>query len=424
MHAGGSAAIRNSFGKKIIPILRKEGGMKRYFPLGVVFSFLLLFLPLSISAQTSGGKVLKMGVSASLTGPASYLGWHDKHGTILGAEEVNERGGVTLKGEKYRLELELFDNETKPAKAVEGMRMFAEKGIHVCAGPQLTALAYAVMKFNEELKVLFASYNTTPEVWEQGNKLILSGTMNQKWSIGLAAYTASKILNLKRAAQLLDTTGHGRSVEKNFAANFKKFGGEVIAVEWYDLNSTDFYPQLTRLKGKNPEAIMFGGMSAEAVTLIRQSREILGKKVLLIGSDYFKMDQLKKAGLDISENTLLPLSGFHIIDSQARHDFAKKFNERFKAVPETYAAIARDEILWLSRAVEIAGTSTDVFKIREAADRAMAELESQGRLIGGAHGGFLPNGQAKKYLISSNILQDGKLVRLKTITQLKEIGLE
>jgi ABC-type branched-subunit amino acid transport system substrate-binding protein len=134
----------------------KQNHLSRF--LGI---FLVIFLcPGLLSAQTSGGKILKMGVSATLTGPASYLGWHDKHGAILAAEEVNEKGGINLKGEMYRLELELFDNETKPAKAVEGTRMFAEKGIHVCAGPQLTAPAYAVMKFNEELKVLFGSYNT------------------------------------------------------------------------------------------------------------------------------------------------------------------------------------------------------------------------------------------------------------------------
>jgi branched-chain amino acid transport system substrate-binding protein len=388
------------------------------------FFFGLICSPADLLAQTSAGKGIKFGVSATLTGPASYLGWHDKNGTTLAAEEINERGGINLKGEKHKLELEFFDNETKPAKAVEGMRMFAEKGIHACAGPQLTPLAYAVIKFNEELKVIFGCYSTTPEVFEQGNKLILSATMNQKWSIGLAAYTAAKVLNLKKAALLVDTTGYGRAVEKHFTMNFKKFGGEVIAVEWYELKSTDFYPQLTRLKAKNPETLMFGGMSAEAVILIRQSREILGKKVLLIGSDYFKMEQLKKAGLEVSENTMIPLSGFHIIDSPARQSFYKKFQDRFRAEAETYGACAHDEVLWISRAMEIAGTNIDAFKIREAADQAMRELEAKGLLIGGAHGGFLPNGQAKKYYIGTNILRDGKLERLKMITDLKEIGLE
>jgi branched-chain amino acid transport system substrate-binding protein len=399
-------------------------GKRIYYCLCLISFFFLIESPADLLAQTSPGKMIKFGVSATLTGPASYLGWHDKNGTTLAAEEINERGGINLKGEKHKLELEFFDNETKPAKAVEGIRMFAEKGIHVCAGPQLTPLVYAAMKFNEELKVLFGSYNTTPEVYEQGNKLILSATMNQKWSIGLAAYTTAKVLNVKRAALLVDTTGYGRALEKHFTTNLKKFGGEVIAVEWYELKSTDFYPQLTRLKAKTPEAIMFGGMSAEAVTLIRQSREILGKKVLLIGSDYFKLDQLKKAGLDVSENTMIPLSGFHIIDSKARNDFYKKFQDRFGAEAETYGACAHDEVLWLSRAIEIAGTNEDAFKIRDAADQAMRELEAQGLLIGGAHGGFLPNGQAKKYYISTNILRDGKLERLKMITDLKEIGLE
>jgi len=397
--------------------MKKRG---KLFYLPIVFSLALLSCPPHLTAQTP--KVLKIGISATLTGPASYIGWHDKAGATLTAEEVNERGGVTLRGEKHKLELELFDNESKPAKAVEGMRMFAEKGIHLNAGPQLTAMAYAVMKFNEELKVLFATYLNTPEVFEQGNKLILGASVIMTYTLGLSTYTASKILNAKRAALLLDTTGHGRSIEKHFTEYFRKFGGEVVAVEWYDLNSTDFYPQLTRLKSKNPEAIQFGGMSAEAVTLIRQAREILGKKVLLIGSNYFKLDQLKKAGLDVSENTLIPLSGFHVIDTKARNDFFQKFKDRFQAEPETYAALIHDEILYMTRAAEIAGTATDVYKVREAVDKAMVELESQGRLIAGAHGGFLPSGLAKKYYNSANLLRDGKLVRVKTISDLKEIG--
>ena len=109
---------------------------------------------------------MKIGVSATLTGPSSYLGWHDKNAAILTAEEINERGGLTIKGEKYRVELEVFDNETKQAKAVEGMRLLAQKGIHISVGPQLTPITLAALKFNEELKILFASYCTTPDVFE------------------------------------------------------------------------------------------------------------------------------------------------------------------------------------------------------------------------------------------------------------------
>lgn len=391
---------------------------------GLLGIFLSVFLIGTPHLMAQSPKVLKIGVSTTLTGPASFIGWHDKNAAILTAEEINERGGVTIKGEKHKVELEIFDNETKPAKAVEGMRLFAEKGIHISLGPQLTPITLAALKFNEELKIIFASYNTTPEVFEQGNKLLLSATANQKWTMGLSTYTAVKLLKVKRVALLLDTSGFGRSVEKRFSEYFKKFGGEIVAVEWYDMGSTDFYPQLTRLKAKNPDGIQIGGAAAEVVTLIRQAREVLGKKILILGSDYVKFDQLKKAGMEVSENTLIPLSGFHVIDNKARTEFIKKYKDRFSSDPETYAAILRDEMLYLTRAAEIAGTATDPFKIREAVDKAIVELDTQGRLISGAHGGFLPSGVAKNYYISSNLLQNGKLVRIKTISSLKEIGLE
>ena len=112
------------------------------------------------------------------------------------------------------------------------------------------------------------------------------------------------------------------------------------------MGSTDSYPQLTRLKAKNPDVIQFGGAAAEAVNLIRQAREVLGKKVLLMGSDYFKFDQLKKAGLDVWENTLIPLSGFDVIDNKAHEEFVKEYKARFGAEPETYSGLVHDEILY------------------------------------------------------------------------------
>ena len=60
----------------------------------------------------------------------------------------------------------------------------------------------------------------------------------------------------------------------------------VVAVERYDrAGTTDFYPQLNKLKGLKPDALIWGYTDESGKLIIRQALEVAGPKRLLFGSD-------------------------------------------------------------------------------------------------------------------------------------------
>jgi branched-chain amino acid transport system substrate-binding protein len=70
------------------------------------------------SANAQAAKTLVIGGSIPLTGAAAETGLNVNNGYITAATYMNEvLGGVEIAGEKYRIELKLFDDASDPARA-------------------------------------------------------------------------------------------------------------------------------------------------------------------------------------------------------------------------------------------------------------------------------------------------------------------
>ena len=77
-----------------------------------------LAAPAIRSAQAQAGKTLVFGGSVPLSGAAAETGLNVNNGYITAASYINEvLGGVEIAGEKYKIELKLFDDASDPARA-------------------------------------------------------------------------------------------------------------------------------------------------------------------------------------------------------------------------------------------------------------------------------------------------------------------
>ena len=82
------------------------------------FGAAALAAPALRSAQAQAGKTLVFGGSVPLTGAAAETGLNVNNGYITAATYINDvLGGVEIAGEKYRIELKLFDDASDPARA-------------------------------------------------------------------------------------------------------------------------------------------------------------------------------------------------------------------------------------------------------------------------------------------------------------------
>jgi branched-chain amino acid transport system substrate-binding protein len=91
---------------------------RRDVVLGAGFAAVALAAPAIRSARAQAGKSLVFGGSVPLSGAAAETGLNVNNGYITAATYLNDvLGGVEVAGEKYRIELKLFDDASDPARA-------------------------------------------------------------------------------------------------------------------------------------------------------------------------------------------------------------------------------------------------------------------------------------------------------------------
>jgi branched-chain amino acid transport system substrate-binding protein len=87
----------------------------------------------SVRAQT--GKTLIFGGSVPLSGAAAETGLNVNNGYITAATFINDvLGGVEIAGEKYRIELKLFDDASDPSRATTLIQRQLDDGIDFFLG--------------------------------------------------------------------------------------------------------------------------------------------------------------------------------------------------------------------------------------------------------------------------------------------------
>ena len=80
---------------------------------------LLLTSCILLSACDTGERVIRIGAAVSESGRYAEEGNHTRQGYLLWEEWVNERGGIDVGGEKYEVELILYDDGSDPGRTAE-----------------------------------------------------------------------------------------------------------------------------------------------------------------------------------------------------------------------------------------------------------------------------------------------------------------
>src|SRR5258708_1551880 len=91
--------------------------------------------------------------------------------------------------------------------------------------------------------------------------------------------------------------------------------------------ATDFKPILPKMKGKNPDAVFYGGMDATGGLLLKQARELGIKAVFSFGDGACNDDKMKELAGDASNGMLCSQAG--IPPQAADRKFLRAFEKRF-----------------------------------------------------------------------------------------------
>lgn len=335
--------------------------MKPFFRSTVVIFFLCAFSGLAVSVR---GQDIIVGEFASLTGSEATFGINSANGIELAKEEINNAGGVL--GRKIRIIVE--DDQSKPGQPSSAVKKLiaSDKSIAIL-GEIASSRSLEAAPICQEAKVpMISPGSTNPRVTEVGDYIFrvcfidpFQGTVMAKFALDT--------LKVKKVAILTDVKNdYSVGLTKYFKEYFTSHGGQIVTERSFSGGGTDkdFRAQLTSIKAAQPEAIFVPGYYTEAGLIAKQARS-LGIKVPLMGGDGWDSPKLSEIGGSAVEGCFFS-THFSPQDKNPKvQDFVKRYQEKFKAMPDGMAPLGYDAMMILANAIKTAG-GTDAAKVRDA----------------------------------------------------------
>jgi len=326
-------------------------------------SVFLIFTGVSFAAEVNIGMVMPT------TGKVAFVGIDSLHGAQIAAKEINDNGGLLVAGKKYTVNIRDYNDEAAAAKAVAGLQRLKDKYDITVALCGLSGPTMAMLERNERLGVILMGFFKHPGATSTGNKLVIRHQKTAETDAKFLANDIHKAVGIKTYAMASASDDYGKSMVAGYQAAFSELGVKEVASEWFDERTqTDFRGQLTKIKAANPDIIMLTAHDEASAGVIKQAHE-LGITTPFALSPGFQNQALKLTGPKLVEGyykyiEFTSKSPWPEANRRYREELfpAMGFKEQLAAFGiSMYASVHM-----ITRAMQEAGTTTDVYKIRAA----------------------------------------------------------
>jgi branched-chain amino acid transport system substrate-binding protein len=319
----------------------------------------LVLAALALALPGLGRAQVKVGFINTMTGAEAPIGENLTNGVDMAVEDLAKKG--------TKITLVKQDDTGKPDKAMGAMEQLATGDeISVLVGPYTSANANAVAKLAEQYKVpQVIPAAAKEEITRQGYKYVfrVNGPAHQYAQSLLDA--AMSFGKPKSVAFIYESTDFGISVSAAGKEYAKKKGLEIVGDEAYQKGAADYRSTLTKMRAANPDLVFMVSYVADAILLMRQSREIgLKPQAFLGGGAGFDTAQFQSEK-DISTN-VFSVTQWTPESSKPATDFAERYKTKYGKKPTYHAACAYAAMMVVGDVASKAGGDRE--KIREALD--------------------------------------------------------
>ncbi|MBL8047788.1 MAG: ABC transporter substrate-binding protein [Chthonomonas sp.] len=285
------------------------------------------------------GDVIKIGIVASSTGELKPWGEDSARGAQMAVDEINAAGGIGGK----KVQMLIGDSQSKAEQAKTAAEKLLGDGVIALVGEVASGFTIQMAKVAYDKAVPVISVGATrTDLTDEGNH-VFRVCYTDDFQGPLMAKFAYEELGLKNVALMTDQKQpYSQYLSKSFGEKFKALGGTIVGEESYESGQTQFSPQLTSLKAKNPDGLFLSGYFTEVGPIAQQAVQA-GLKVKMLGGDGWDSSQLLTSGGDAI------LGGFfcnHYNNKETRPEvktFLDKWKAKFGQEPgTTMAALGYD----------------------------------------------------------------------------------
>lgn len=333
--------------------------------------------------QPQAGDELKIGVVASMTGPASTTGKDIWQSAVIAADEINADGGVYVKdlGRKIPVTVILGDDEsTREGGQKAVTRLITEDKVDALTGGFSSAVVsahesvvaehgvpYVVTGASSPVITHRTDVNTSsifhhcPTTDDYGRQTTLFASdiirteINRKYN-----FSPDRPL---RMALILQDSPFGKGVQSAVMKTITEENLPVVIVanETFKMGETDYRTILTSVKAKGPDVVYAAAFLNEQVPMVIQARRDVGLNVIFLAvecnddPDYYSgVGQYGEYSIMESRFSPYVIPPGPLSDDIAA--FKESYKQRWGGFPGMMGASTYEGVYIIAKAVENAGT--------------------------------------------------------------------
>jgi branched-chain amino acid transport system substrate-binding protein len=306
------------------------------------------------AAAPAAGLEVKIGHVGPLTGGIAHLGKDNENGARLAVEEANA-AGIKIDGKAVKFTLLAEDDQADPKVGTTVAQKLVDAKVAGVVGHLNSGTSIPASPIYSQAGVpVISGSATNPKLTEQGFKtqFRVVGRDDQQGP-AVASYLAVNN-KPKLVAVIDDATAYGEGIANEVEKTLKAAGIKTLPREKGTDKTTDWKAILTKLRGRSPDAVFYGGMDATGGPLLKQGRE-LGMKAVFSFGDGACTDEMAKLAGPAAEGLLCSQAG--IPAQAADKKFLEAYKKRFNADPILYSPFTYDAANLLISAMQKANSA-------------------------------------------------------------------
>jgi len=317
----------------------------------------LLAVALAVTARAAP---VKLGVINSMTGPEAPIGENLTNGIKLALEDLKKKG--------IEAQVVWEDDTGKPQIGLSALEKLATRdNVAGVVGAYTSAVTSAVAKAAERYKVpLVNPVASKEEITRQGYKWVFRVSATTGDYAAILLDMALSLGKPKTVAILNENTDFGTSGAKSARAYAEKKGLKVVFEEAYSKGSPDYRSTLVKLRGTNPDVVFLVSYVADAILLMRQSRELALTPQAFLGAGAGFSTVQFAAEKEISNGVFASSQWTEQVSWPGAKEFGERYQKQFGKTPTYHAATAYAAMMVLGE--EAGKANGDREKLRQALD--------------------------------------------------------
>lgn len=238
----------------------------------------LLALALSPGAlPAAAADTIVFGAAVSLTGKTAKEGEYTRDGYNFLVDKINETGGISVGGKKYKVSVKYYDDESKSERTAQLIeKLINEDKVAFILGPYGSAPSGTAAPICEKYRIPMIEANGSAEsIFNKGYRYTFAVLSPAKLYLkGLVDLVVSRDKTARTVAVLGENEPFSKEVAGGAAEYAKQKGLTVVYQELYPSGTQDVSALLTTIKGKNPDVILGAGHLQDSLLIVKQARDL------------------------------------------------------------------------------------------------------------------------------------------------------